>query len=215
MWKSWATVDGHDWSEKYFTKVQFHDDVKVPPVAAGDLGRQYVERIRYMVERLKRTELSRLQAMAKLIDTELNAGRKTMVASAGHMVMNYVGRFDDALWAENHELHDNVETQMSGFEKTTPEGALVLRLDANGLHRSVHELFQRKHQRILLITAENPRPEFAVPSGYDLRVDPGFAFGDACVWLEGYPIPILPPSGVMQIAAYEAINVEVHQRRAP
>jgi hypothetical protein len=167
MWKSWATVDGHDWSEKYFTKVQFHDDVKVPPVAAGELGRQYLGRIRYMVERLKRTELSRLQAMAKLIDTELYAGRRTIVASAGHMVMNYVGRFDDALWAENHELHDNVEAQMSGFEKTTPEGALVLRLDANGLHRSVHELFERKHQRVLLITAENPRPEFIVPSSYD------------------------------------------------
>jgi hypothetical protein len=97
----------------------------------------------------------------------------------------------------------------------TPEGALVLRLDANGLHRSVHELFQRRHQRVLLITAENPRPEFTVPGGYDLRVDPGFAFNDACVWLEGYPIPILPPSGVMQIATYEAINVEVHQRRVP
>jgi hypothetical protein len=195
--------------------MQFHDDVVVPPVAAGELGRQYIERIRYMIERLKRTQLPQLQAMAGRIDAELTAGRKTMVASSGHMVMNYVGRFDDALWAENHELHDNVEAQMSGFEKTTPDGALVLRLDANGLHRSVHELFQRKHQRVLLITAENPRPEFSIPASCDLRVDPGFTFGDACVWLAGYPIPILPPSGVMQIAAYEAINVEVHQRHAP
>jgi hypothetical protein len=215
MWKSWATTDGRDWSNRYFTRMQFHDDVSVPPIAAGELGRQYIERIRYMVERLKRTELPQLRAMAERIDAELIAGRKTMVASAGHMVMNYVGRFDDALWAENHELHDNVEAQRSGFEKTTPDGALVLRLDANGLHRSVHELFQRKRQRVLLITAENPRPEFSIPAGYDLRVDPGFTFGDACVWLAGYPIPILPPSGVMQIAAYEVINVEVHQRRAP
>jgi hypothetical protein len=102
---------------------------------------------------------------------------------------------------------------MTSYEKTTPDGALVLRLDANGLHRSVHELFQRKRQRILLITAENPRPEFSVPAEYGLRVDPGFAFGDACVYVEGYPIPILPPSGVMQVAAYEAINVEVHRRQ--
>lgn len=214
MWKSWMTTDGRAWSDKYFTKMQFHDDVTVPKVAAGDLGRQYSERARYMVERLKRTQLPQLEAMAGQIDAELKAGRKTMVASAGHMVMNYVGRFDDALWAENHELHDNVEAQMTSFEKTTPDEALVLRLDANGLHQSVHELFQRKHQRVLLITAENPRPEFRIPGGYDLLVDPGFTFGDACVSVEGYPIPILPPSGIMQIAAYEAINVEVHKRRA-
>jgi hypothetical protein len=215
MWKSWATTDGRDWSNRYFTKMQFHDDLTVPPVAAGALGRQYIERIRYMVERLKRTELPKLRTMAERIDAELVAGRKTMIASTGHMAMNYIGRFDDALWAENHELHDNVEAQMNGFEKATPDGALVVRLDANGLHRSVHELFQRKHQRVLLITAENPRPEYSVPAGYELRVDPGFTFGDACVWLDGYPIPILPPSGVMQIAAYEAINVEVQGRRAP
>ncbi len=49
----------------------------------------------------------------------------------------------------------------------------------------------------------------------DIRADLGFTFGDACVSLDGYPIPILPPSGVMQIAAYEAINAEVHARRAP
>jgi hypothetical protein len=215
MWKSWGIADGHAWSDRYFTKMQFHDDLQIPPVATGELGRQYVERIRYMVERLKRTELTRLETMAAKIEAELTAGRKTMVASAGHMVMNYVGRFDDALWAENHELHDNVESQMKEFEKKTPDRALVVRLDANGLHRSVHELFQRKQQRVLLITAENPRTEFEIPASYDSRVDPGFTFGDACVQVDGYPIRILPPSGVMQIAAYEAINVDVHRRRIP
>jgi hypothetical protein len=215
MWKSWGISDGHAWSDRYFNKKQFHDDVRIAPISKGELGRQYVERIRYMVERLKHAELPRMRKMAERINAELSAGRKTMVASAGHMVMNYVGRFDDALWAENHELHANVESQMKDFEKKTPDGALVVRLDANGLHRSVHELFQRKHQHVLLITAENPRPEFEIPASYNLRVDPGFTFGDACVRVDGYPIPILPPSGVMQIAAYEVINVGVHERRVP
>lgn len=70
-------------------------------------------------------------------------------------------------------------------------------------------LFARKKQRVLLITSENPRPEYAIPADYTRRVDMGYAHGDASVWLEGYPIPILPPSGVMQVAAYEAINAEV------
>ncbi|MHA3770782.1 hypothetical protein ACXR0O_04510 [Verrucomicrobiota bacterium sgz303538] len=142
---------------------------------------------------------------------ELKEGRKTIIASTGRMAMNFVVRYDDALWAENHEVHDNADFQMKDFEKKTPDGALVLRLDSAGLHHTVHELFGRKHQRVMLATAENPRPEFAVPAeGYAPRADYGFAFGDACVWLDGYPIPILPPSGIMQVAVHEGINVEVH-----
>lgn len=57
-------------------------------------------------------------------------------------------------------------------------------------------------------------PEFAIPADCELRADLGFTFGDACVSLDGYPIPILPPGGVMQIAAYEAINADVHAQRS-
>ena len=131
----------------------------------------------------------------------------------GHMGMNFIGRFDAALWAVNDEVSDGLASQMTSYEKT-PDGALVLRLGYVGLHRDLHALFQRKQQRVMLIAAENPRAEFAIPAGYELRVDPGFAFGDACVSIPGYPIPILPPSGVMQVAAYECINVEVQARQA-
>ena len=210
MWKSWSTVDGHEWSDRYLGNGQFHEDFKVSPAAAGELGRRYLERIRYLVDRLDRVESPQLRAMAKRIADELQQGRKTIIASSGHMPMSYIGRYDDALWAVNQELHDSADFQMKDFEKKTPDSALVLRLDFAGLHRSVHELFERKHQRVMLATAENPRPEFAVPSGYAPRVDYGYAFGDACVWLDGYPIAILPPSGIMQIAVYEAINTEVH-----
>ena len=50
-----------------------------------------------------------------------------------------------------------------------------------------------------------------IDNGYIAPV--GFTFGDACVSLDGCPISILPPSGVMQVAAYESINAEVHARR--
>ena len=214
MYRSFMAEDGRAWADGYAGKMQFHDDLTVPPVAAGVLGRRYLERIGYMVARMKNTELAKLRTIAERIAAELREGRKTVVASVGHMVMNYVGRFDDSLWATNHEVSPGADAQLKSYE-ATPDGALVLRLDANGLHHSIHELFQRKQQRVMLITSENPRTEAAIPPGYDLRVDPGIPFGDACVWLEGYPIPILPPSGVMQIAAYESINVEVHACQIP
>jgi len=215
MWKSWATLDGRAWSDRYFEKVQFHDEFTVPPIAAGELGQRYLERIRYMVVRLKSNDLPKLRTMAGRIAAELREGRKTVVASAGHMGMSYLGRWDDALWGANHEVHENVESQMSGYEKKTPDGALVLRLGEWGLHRDVVAMFERKKQRVMLIAGENPRAEWAVPPACEQRVDFGAAFGDACVWIVGYPIPILPPSGVMQVAAYETVNAEVHERHAP
>ena len=215
MWKAWITTDGKDWSERYFLKTQFHDQFKVPPQPPGTIAAAYIARIRYLVTRLLREELPDIRAFAAEIATELRAGKKTTVASSGHMAMSWIARFGDAAWAVNHEVHDNVESQMKSFEKDTPDGGLVLRLDAYGLHRDVAALFQRKKQRVLLITSENPRPEYAIPAEFTRRVDMGYAHGDACVWLEGYPIPILPPSGVMQVAAYEAISAEVLAEQAP
>jgi hypothetical protein len=212
MWKSWAVDGGHEWSDKYFGKTQFHTDFNVRPQPPGEVGSRYLERIRYMIARLKNTEAPSLRKMAALIDTELRQGRKTVIASAGHMPMNYIAKYDDALWAVNQEIHDNVPSQMQDWQKT-PEGALVLRLGDWGLHRSIHEAFQQKKQRVMLLTGENPRPEYAIPAGYDLRADFGAAIGDGCVFLDGYPIGILPPSGVMQIAAYESINAEVQARQ--
>ena len=214
MLKSGMTLDGGAWNERYANVGAFHDDVSVPPVAAGELGRRYLERIRYMLARLHSTELPKLEKIAETIAAELRAGKKTVVAAMGHMGMNFIGRFDDGRWAANHEVSDGLESQMTSYEKT-PDGALVLRLGYVGLHRDLDALFRRKGQRVMLIAAENPRPEFAVPESYEPHVDYGFAFGDACVALEGYPISILPPSGVMQVAAYEAINVAVQQRHAP
>ena len=206
MWKAWITEDGKAWSDQYFGKQQFHTEFKIPPVPAGQLARQYLERIRYLVRRLRERQLGSIEQFAGEIAAETKAGRRSVVASSGHMAMSWIGRWDDKAWGLNHEVHDNVASQMESFQKDQPDGALVLRLDAYGLHRDVDALFRRKNQRVLLITAENPRPEYAVPADRRLRLDMGYAHGDACVSIPGYPIPILPPSGVLQVAAYESIS---------
>ena len=212
MWKAWITEDGRAWSEKYFRKTPYHDDFTVPPLPPGEIGRRFLERTQFFLERLERTQLPAIEAAAADIAAELTAGRKTTVASSGHMAMSWIGRWDDAAWAVNHEVHDSVASQLESFARDTPDGGLVLRLDAYGLHRNVHQLFESKKQRVRLITAENPQPEFAVPPSYTPVIDLGYAHGDACVQLIGYPIPILPASGIMQVAAYESLGVEVLAR---
>jgi hypothetical protein len=172
----------------------------------------YLDRIDFLLARLRLRQIPALQEMASKIDAELREGRSTITASSGHMGMNYVGRYDDALWSKNHEVHGLSEAQVKKYE-TTPEAALVLRLGTNGLEENVAAIFERRRQRVMLLTTENPNPEAAFPTLWRAGVDYGGAFPDACIWLEGYPIPILPTTGVMQVAAYESINVEVHARQ--
>ncbi|MDB5300204.1 MAG: hypothetical protein JWO87_1867, partial [Phycisphaerales bacterium] len=212
MLRAWACEDGKPWWQHYGAKARVHDDLKVAPIAPGELGRRYLDRARYGLRRLERTQLPLVEKVADQIAAESRAGRKTVVAFNGHMGGNYVGKYEDAAWAVGHELHEGVDGQTRSFETDRPDGALVLRLGSFGLHESIDALLQKKHARVMLVTSENPRPEWAVPPRYEPWLDIGLPFGDACVWIEGYPIPVLPVSGVTQTATYECINLEVQSR---
>jgi hypothetical protein len=214
MWKSWGYADGRTWSDQYFRKKQFHDKYKVAPIPAGRLGRDFLRRIRYLLRRFRRHELPAVGRAADLIAAESRRDRKTVIASTGHMAMVFIAKFEDAAWARNIETHHNVKSQMDSFAKNAPDGALVVRLGYMGMHRDVAEMLKKKKNRVVHILAENPRPEFRSPDGFAVTIDMGYAFGDACVPVEGYPLLLFPPSGVMQIAAYESLNVEVLTRLA-
>lgn len=209
MWKSYAYPDGREWGNRYFRKKQFHDEFKVPPIPPGELSKRYLDRMRYHFRRYQRTQLPKVERAAALIEAELAAGRKTVVATSGHMPWQYAGKFKDAQWAEGIDLHWHVKNQVKQYLAKAREGALVLRLDQVGLHRSLVEFFAAKKQRVIVATGDNPDPDFRVPDSMLLSLDLGHAFGDACVFIEGYPIPILPPSGLMQLVAYQSLNAQV------
>ena len=209
MWKSWAMKDGRDWSDRFFRKVKYHKDYSVEPIPKGVLGKALVHRIRSQLLALENTQLPTIRNFADSIAKESKAGRRTVVASSGHMVMHYVGKYSDSAWADNIEVHENVESQLNNFRSKAPQGGLVLRLGYFGLSPKVDDLFKAKKSRVLLMAAENPRPDFAAHLNYPDRLDLGLAFGDACVPIEGYPIALFPPSGIVKAAAYESLNLEV------
>jgi hypothetical protein len=209
MWKSWVMKDGRDWSDRFFRKVKYHKDYSVAPIPKGVLGKAFLYRIRSQLLALENTQMPTLRDFADSIAKETKTGRRTIVASSGHMVMHYVGKYSDSAWADNIEMHENVESQLNNFKTKAPQGGLVLRLGYFGLSPKVDDLFKAKKSRVLLMAAENPRSDFAEHLNYPDRLDLGLAFGDACVPIEGYPIPLFPPSGIVKAAAYECLNLEV------
>jgi hypothetical protein len=211
-WKSWSYRDGKDWSERYFRKKQFHDDFKVPPIPAGELATIYLDRMRSHLLAFERHQLAATRRVAQTIVKEQQAGKKTVVASSGHMAMNFIGKYDDSIWARNIEVHNNVPSQMKMYREQAPSGGLTLRLGYMGLHGDIQNMFKEKKSRVLLITAEHPYKEFQFKESYPEYIDMEFAFGDACVSINDYPIRLFPASGVMQAIAYECVNVEVLSR---
>jgi len=214
MAKSYSYPDGPEWFARYLGKKQFHDEpeLQVPPQPPGALGHTYVERIRYLLRRLRIRELTDLRRAAELVGEELAAGRKTVVAWAGHMPEGYVGLRDDSLWCQPVQLHPFLDAQRKAFRERTPDGALVIRLGYHGLDARALVLLREKKQRLVLLAGESEDPAWQPPRDVLVYVDLGWAFGDACVSVEGYPFPLFAPSGIMQAVAYEAIHAEVTAR---
>ncbi len=217
MWKSYAYKDGPGWGNKYMYKKQFMDEYPVNPIPPGTLAKAFLDGIRYHVRKFQNTQLSNIEKADDLIEKELKKTGKITIASMGHMPWTYVGKYEDAKWAVNADLHSNIPHQVENYLKNTPDGGFVVRLGYTGLDPDSKEIFKKKKQRLIVISAENDPfdfPDWNIPEDVAVYIDMGYAFGDACVSVEGLPIRILPPSGIMQIVAYECLNVEVLSKLA-
>ena len=206
MWQGFVYDGGRAWAGRYHGKKPFHDDLTVPPVKAGELGPSYLRQVRYALRRLKSDE-SKLVEAARLIREERGAGRKTVVAWSGHLGYGKPNPFD-LPWARVIELETSVASMVEAYGKEAPEGALVLRLGSAGRDPNEMRLMSGMGQRVIHLSGEHPDPRWGARD-VAVRIDLGYAFGDACVTVDGYPIRILPPSGVVQLAAFGAIGAEV------
>ena len=210
--KSWMYPDGKDWSGKYYQKVQWHDEFNIAPIASGVLSRAYLTEIRANINSFHATQSTPVMRAATLIADEFKAGRKTIVATQGHAPWRFVGQYEDAKWGTLSDFDASSAAQVENHRKSTPDGALVLRLGKHGLHTTEAAVLKEKNQRVVLITVPTPVEEFIPPKDLALTIDMGWRYGDAAIPIENYPIKILPASGVMQLVAYEAINTEVLAR---
>jgi hypothetical protein len=216
IWKSFSYSDGREWMDRYFRKQQFHEDFQVEPIPAGMMARKFLAEIQALLDKLERDEAGDIGKAANLVAAEMAAGRKAVVAPIGHMPWTYVGRLGDDVWMQSLDFHGNAPKQMAAFREKSGRNALVIVLGYSGLDANAVQLLQELEHRVVMITTANEEPGYRLPDDLKpvLMIDMGWAFGDALITLPGYPIRVLPPSGIMQVAVYEAINAEVLTRLA-
>lgn len=213
MYKSIFCPDGRDWNSRYVGRQLFHEDLQITAVPRGMLAREYLNRIRGYLRQFQKNQMRAVEQTAQHIASELEQGKKTVVAMLGHMPRMYVGKAEDAAWASPLDFYGGSASQVKTYSESTSDGALVLRLGYSAQLQTETEIFTKKQQRVMLVVAEDtPRTDSYVPTNLLTCIEMGWEFGDACVAVPGYPIKILPPSGIMQLVVYECISGEVQKR---
>ena len=208
VWKSFTYQDARTWAERYFEKKQFHDDYSVAPIAAGELARAYLRQVGHALRRLRTDEPALIKAAARIAE-EWRGGKKTVIAWSGHLGYTKPNVFARP-WSQVVELEPSLDFMVEAYRKAAPQGALVLRIGSNGRPANEVELFRQMGQRVMYFAGHHPDPSGRAPAPDALvEVELGFPFGDACVAVAGYPVRILPASGVLQLAVFGAIDAQV------
>lgn len=187
-------------------EIPFHEDMKVPPVAHGVIGNRFVDIITGMlnrVEREQRGNLDRAGAWAR----EAKAQHKQLfMYSMGHLFPDEVGKtiigtvFRSGVWN-------------AGFRCPKPqdnfnEGDFITLI---GYQHPPDDLLQKARPAGVRVvyTAVFADRDFVRDPGV-IWIDPMWNWPDACTPLEGYDVPLLAASGIVNGAiAWEIYRLTI------
>lgn len=191
----------------------FHPDVQVSPVPAGELGRGYLRAIRTALEGLRRTELSTLRRQGEIAAEAIRSGRRVW----GHVNGHYLSKSAGLLEGEPSLI------ELSGHGDAKKHAALARPGDVFVLiGYCVNAAGQTIEYEPLLdaVRSSGARcigtiagKDGAAPpkSALELTVDPKWTLGDAVVTVPGYDVKILPASGVLQATIYWLLLAETEK----
>jgi len=175
-------------------EIAYHDDLAVAPIAPGVLGNRFVDAVAAMLRRIEAEDRPRLEQAGAWAREARGQGKQLFMYSMGHLFpaeieKTAIGRvFQSAVWN-------------AGFRRHTPPNHSYAPGDL-----AVHIGYQ--HPPTLLLqraTSAGARVVYAAlyahrdypPGTGALWLDPMWDWTDACVTVEGYDIPILPGSGIV------------------
>lgn len=209
MFLSVLAPGGWDWFNSYKSQY-FHTDITVDPVPSGQLGSAYLTEMRRCLQGL-RDQATALQAAGEMLAAALEAGGTARVVAIGSH--HLPGQF--GLSGDPGRL-DASSTWPTQLEEMAPGDALLFIGYFDLPPWSDLESFREAGFPSIWVTGGrevaslNPQPR-----EWEIHIDPFWTFGDYCVEVPGYPIGILPPSGVIQTAALWMITGEVERAMLP
>lgn len=206
MWQS-VMVEGARKRNAQYQGQQFHTDMDIPPIPAGALGKQYLDRLHSALARIRKDERSTIQSASNKIADTLNKGKAAYIYIIGHMPPSEVGGFGDPKFFRVLPMGK----QLAGMEQTVTKDDVVVGLVYTGVWPELLDFVTHTGTPTVWILAPTNDSQKAKDRG-DILIDQHWVLGDAIVDVPGYDIKILPPSAVTQLTVYWSLVGETAKR---
>ena len=184
------------------------DTQQVPPVGAGLLGRTYLARLANIMRRLRATQLDNFAAAGGLAAVARRAGNNLWYGCQGHMLPM------QSNMPANPGIVQPVPGNHAGnIPHVFKPGDVVLYVGYYEPNGPWVEATHGAGAKIITVVSGTP-DQPAEKMGADININGCWVYGDALVEVPGYDVKILPPSGVIQTAAYWMLLAETTSERA-
>ena len=184
--------------------ILWHDTHDVKPVAPGVLGNRYADAVTAILGRADAENSRNFLTAASWAAEAITGGHKVIMYSMGHFLPDEIGK--SAIGADFES-----GTWNSGFTYLTPpddayaDGDVLIHIGYQHPPDGLLKAGRAAGAKVVYVDILRHR-DYGDDSGV-LWIDPMWSWPDACVTVEGYDIPILPPSGIVN----SAIAWEIHR----
>lgn len=205
VYESIGAYGGYPRIERYQKKgVFWHEEHAVPPIQAGEIGARFIETVTAFLERVEREQRPLLEQTARWAADAKRNGHQLIMYSMGHLFPaevqdTAIGEvFESAVWQSGF-------MQQALPDHTYAEGDVLIHI---GYQHPPYRLLDRARPagaRVAYVDVMRHR-DYANDPGV-IWIDPMWPWADGCVEIEGYDVPALPASGIVN----GAIAWEIHR----
>ncbi|MDO8586673.1 MAG: hypothetical protein Q7T82_06490 [Armatimonadota bacterium] len=174
-------------------EIAWHESHEAPEIAPGVLGGRYIDTVTAMLGRIEKEEGEKLDRAKEWAHEARADGKRLFMYSMGHIFPDEISKnaigeqFESAVWNAGFP-HAKPDDEYSAGDFVAhigyqhPPGQLLRKARAAGA-------------RVVYVCLRHDRDFERDPNV--IRIDPMWDWSDACVPLEGYDVPLLPASGVI------------------
>jgi hypothetical protein len=205
VWESIMLPGSRERNGRYFaeddaSKRRFHEDLSVPPAAAGRIGRLYLDALRRQVAGLRGPALERMAAAAALMADCVRAGGTVHVEAVSHYTIYDIDLPGLPAWAKHPKRYpepEEIAAAMKPGDVYFEIGYMEMRLPFLNVAAGAHGMSIVALCHAPAALREAPQPTMLLDAQWD--------YGDAAVSLPGYDVKALPTSGVLQTAVFRTV----------
>ncbi len=174
-------------------EIAFHDDCAVPPCPAGTMANAYVDAVTAMLRRVEKEERAQLDEAGAWVRGARRNGKQLFMYSMGHLFPDEVGKTD--IGKMFHSVGWSAGFRVAHPEDDYHDGDLAVHICYQHPTDALLRKARPAGARVVYVSLLADR-DFKKDDGV-IWIDPMWNWPDACVTLEGYDVPLLPASGVV------------------